>query len=233
MIQCLQTRLPNDLIILSEYATKLTVTTAKEGTALAVIKKENPTKAYKAVSDAIVWLQKGLNIKDPMSDGQVIDAAVTIINEYYWLRFEELIMILFRIKTGKTEKLYHAFDVRILCSVIEEYLKSAEVSDYHEKQAKEYKKLENQKVEMSEESRLRFQQMYESFLIEVPDPKELPEVDETGRYILIRHADYYNQLKELLPEMTDEQKKELRSSFVRMNYRDGIQLIDKQINPNN
>lgn len=218
-----------NLLELAEYANGLTIASAKQGTALGAIKKENPASAYKTVADALIWLQNSLNIKTPMSDPQIIDASVTIVSTYYWLRLEEIIMILHRVKTGKTGKLYHAFDVQVFCSIIEDYLKSEELAMYHEKEAQEYKKAEQKQPEVSEELRKIYQGLYEKFKEEVNQLsiEDKEEVDDEGKRILVRHSDYYNQLKSLLPDMTNEEKDQLRKSYVKMNYKDGIQLIDK------
>lgn len=227
-MKCLANRQQNDLIQLSHYSSCLTIAKAKEGTALAILKKQDISTAVKCVSDAILWLQESLNINSPMKDNQIIDAAITLINTYYWLRLEEIILILSRIKTGKTGKLYHAFDVQVFCSIIEDYLSSSEVCEYHEKKANEYKKSEKEIFEMPEESRKRFEKIYESIKNETPTIEiEEPLKDDNGRCILIRHSEYCSNLKELIPLMTDEEMKELRRSYVNINYRDGMQLIDK------
>jgi hypothetical protein len=219
-----------NILELAEYANGLTISKAKQGTALSVIKKADPGLAYKSVADALTWIQRSLNINNPMSDTQVVDAAVTIVNTYYWLRLEEIIMILHRIKTGKTGKLYHAFDVQVFCTIIEDYLKSEDLAIYHEKEANEFKKIE-EKQETSEGLRKVYEKLYEKFKEDAAqlsiEDKEL--VDNDGKRILVRHADYYNQLLALLPDMTKEEKETLRASYVKMNYKDGIQLIDKYL----
>lgn len=223
-MQCLSEK---KIIALAEYSNKLTIAQAKQGTALSLIKKENPRECIKTVSDSLMWLQNSLNINNKMNDDQIADAAITIVNTYYWLRLEEIILILNKIKTGKTGKLYHSFDVQVFCSIIEDYLNSEELAIYHEQQAKEFKKAEKEKVEMSEESRIRFQEIYQDIINQVP-PVEEPERDETGRLIQVREIDYFNQLKILLPEMSDEQIKGLESNFVSSNYRDGLKAIKEE-----
>ncbi len=229
MTQCLANK---NIIELAEYTTSLTIAKSKQGTSLVSIKKENPSLVYKSVSDALIWLQNSLNIKNPMSDAQILDASVTIVNTYYYLKLEEIVMILSWIKTGKTGKLYQSFDVQVFCTIIEEYLKSEELALYYEKEANEYKKAEKSTIEISEGLRKVYEVLYDKFKEDTKqlsiDDKE--EIDDDGKRVLVRHLDYYNQLASLLPEMTREEKEELRGSYVRSNYKDGIQLIDKSLN---
>lgn len=225
-MQCLSEK---RAIELTEYSLSLTISKAKDGTALSLIKKENPGAAYKSVSDSLTWLQNGLNINNKMCDEQIADASITIVNTYYWLRLEEVIMILAKIKTGKTGKLYHSFDIQVFCSIIEDYLSSEELAIYNEQQAKEFKKAEKEKVEMSEQSRKRFQEIYQDIINQIPEEKEEPERDEKGRLVQIRDLDYFNQLKSLIPEMTDGEIKSLQSIFISNNYRDGLVELKKEI----
>ncbi len=227
-MQYLANREQIDLIKLSEYATKLTVATAKEGVPLAIIKKQDPAKAIKAVSDAILWLQNSLNINSPMNNTQIIDASITIVNEYYWLRFEEVVMIIFRIKTGKTEKLYHAFDVRVLCSIIEDYLKSEEVAYFHEQQAKTYKEEEKaiNKMPYSEKSAEMLKEIYKRV---IEDTVVLEQKSNEHKKIQVREEDYFSELTKLLPTLSEKQLSALKINYDGQNYRDGVNAVMKEM----
>lgn len=218
------------LIEISEVAIGMTIAKSKQGTPLGAIKKDNPREVYEILSNAFIWLQNSLNIKNPMSDIQIMDAAVTIATKYYFLRIEEIVMILGWIKTGKTGKLYQSFDVQTFCLIIEDYLKSDELASYYEQEANVYKQRERLNKVDNEGLRQIYEKLYLNYSVDrLEERRNERQVDDKGREIVFREEDYFNNLKELLPKMSESEVLELRRSFIRQNYKDGIKLLNEYL----
>lgn len=227
LIQCILN--PNTVankVALIEYSTNVTLPDAINGKAVAAIKKENGEgEIIKALCNLINHFQEMLNVTNKLNEVQLMDTAITITKEYYYLKLEEIIYILNRMKTGKFGKFFNRLDVAIICECIEIYLNSEERAIYFEKEAKGYKKAEK---ERSGEEYTFWSAVYEKFIVDNP-PELIKEIRE-GRTIEIRTDDYYQKLVEILPELTEADIEALEKTFKIRNYKDGLRAIENERN---
>lgn len=219
----------NNEIGLIQLQVSLKLSEAVNGISISKIRKDAPEDAAIAIQRLVANLARSFNLSNTINNAQLLEMSLLIMEKYYYLKIEELAYVFKNAKLGQYGKVYNRLDIQIICEWIETYLVSEERISLFEKESQKYKQAEKEKSVMSDKSRERFKKIYESIISEFPEHQK---EDENGKYILIRHADYFNHLKELIPEMTEDQLIELRRSFVGVNYRDGMQLIDKALNKN-
>lgn len=225
MIQCILN--PNNAsnkIALIEFSANVTLPVAINGQAILVLKKENGDgEIIKSLCNVINHFQDMLNVTNKLNEVQLMDTAITILKEYYYLKLEEIIYILQRMKTGKFGKFFNRLDVAIICECIEVYLNSEERAIYFEREAQAYKKSEKEK---SGDQHVFWKSVYEKFIVDHP-PEVINAIKE-GRTIEVRSDDYYNKLVQILPELSSEQMESLKNNFKIRNYKDGVKAIEQE-----
>jgi len=89
---------------------------------IAHIKRQNGTEVTNAlIQQWIIYLNKMLNIKNKMSEDQVILASIMIIRDYYFLRFADLTVLFNNIISGKYGKRYGSLGVDDLITFFRNY----------------------------------------------------------------------------------------------------------------
>jgi hypothetical protein len=167
----------NNKLELAKFQSQVTLEKAIEGTQVSKIKKDNEAGLSKAVKNLIISLAESLNLTNTVNDAQVFEMTLLIIETYWYLKLEELVLIFKNAKIGKYGKMYNRLDIQIICEWIETYLRSEERAMYFEKKNTEHKKKEIDVKLMPE--------LYEKYRME----KE-PEEDKDEEYKRQR-AEYF------------------------------------------
>ena len=91
---------------LIKHVSKLTVATAQKGQQLSAIRRESEEIAIAAISAAIAGLNNAINVGQKMNEMQIIETAYTILELYWMLKIDEILLCFNMIKTGKMGKVY-------------------------------------------------------------------------------------------------------------------------------
>lgn len=92
-----------------------------EGTQVVSLKNTDRDKLEKLVIEAINFVNLTCNVAKKMSEFQMMDATVTIISEYWFLKVEEIVKALNNWRTGKYGEIYRV-DLAALCGGIDSYI---------------------------------------------------------------------------------------------------------------
>lgn len=89
---------------------------------LALIKKDNDeNKVLSIISAWIIDLNEFLNIKNQMSESQIEQTALFILDDYYYFNIAEINLIFTRIKKGFYGSFYESLDGTKLLSYFNQY----------------------------------------------------------------------------------------------------------------
>jgi hypothetical protein len=112
---------------------------AIEGTQVSKIKREDEAGLCRAVKNLITNLAESLNLTNSVNEAQIFEMTLLIIETYWHVKLEELVLIFKNAKLGKYGKVYNRLDIQIVCEWIETYLRSEERAIYFEKKNREHK----------------------------------------------------------------------------------------------
>lgn len=191
LMQCLKTNKPQDQVSLIEYQSSLTLPKAVEGLQISKLKAESKSELVQALNNLVFNTSKSLNITNTLNEIQILEISMMVIEKYWFLKLDELVLIFKKAKTGEFGKMYNRLDIQIICEWIETYLKSEERAVYFEKKNTEHKKKEIDVKLMP--------QLYEKYKME----KE-PEENKDEEYQRQR-AEYFRQ-KQINEGLNDKRK---------------------------
>lgn len=111
-----------------------------EGTQLSVWSAQHD-KSYtaKMIVLLITDLVNSINIARPMSEYQITQLAIDIVNELWWARMEEIAAVLEGMKRGNYQKIYERLDAQIFWSAWEVYMEDRMERVEERQQNKQYK----------------------------------------------------------------------------------------------
>lgn len=171
-ISLLKRLVKNNPVEVLKIQSDVKLSTAINGTALATLKRHNELETQEALTNLVARLANSFNIGEKnLSNEQVIEIVYLLIERYYYLKLEELILIFKKAKFGEYGKNYHRLDVQVIFEWIELYYSSEERAVLLEKEAKNYKETEKQKYELSEEAREHLQKI----IISIPVSEAIKE----------------------------------------------------------
>jgi hypothetical protein len=90
---------------LVKHVSSLTVATAQQGEQLSKLKRDNEDVAVAMISSALVSLNNSINIGSNMSEDQIIETAYAILNEYWMLKIDEILLCFRMAKSGRFGKI--------------------------------------------------------------------------------------------------------------------------------
>jgi hypothetical protein len=108
---------------------------------LSKLKRENPSSAEFAIGFLIEELVFALNVP-ALSEDQVAYITKTLINEFWWLKIEDFVLIFKNAKMARYGKIYNRIDIHTICEWVNQYLtdRDREVENLRIEENTEYKK---------------------------------------------------------------------------------------------
>jgi hypothetical protein len=170
----------NNKIELIKFQSEVTLEKAIEGSQLSKIKKSDKAGLIKAIKNLIVSLSDSLNLSVPLDEAQIFEIALLTIEQYYFLKLDELVLIFKNAKLGKYGKIYNRLDIQIIFEWIEQYLKSEERALYFERINKRRPDLETADMK----------KVYQEYM----DRKEESKSDEDSEFAKFRQEYLKNKI---------------------------------------
>lgn len=117
------------------YEANLTRTEAKKGFSMAKVNAADPEGLRIIIGAMIYKLDRFLNLKNPMSEDQIVFTAQTLSKDFYFLTISEVILVFKNAKSGVYGPLYERLDSTTIGSWFrsysEERLKDSELETYN------------------------------------------------------------------------------------------------------
>ncbi len=217
----------NKTIEFIKIQTNLDISKCINGTQISQLKKESPDVLSRAMINLLFNVSDSLNITNKPSEIQCVEIAVAILEKYWFVKLEEICLVLKKAKYGEYGELYNRLDIQTVFNWIERYLSSEERIRYIEVQASEYKKKDKERIEMTDEVREKFREVYEKFIEKFPPNKIKERTVKNDKFT--SYEKYISELKELIPHLTLQQLKELLTSFNVRKSVDCAKLVSDQI----
>lgn len=189
LLQCL---LKNNPIEIIQAQSEVRLQTAVNGTALGTLKRQDKVQTQNAIANLIANLVQSLNLGNTLNDAQVVEIVYLLMERYYYLKLEELILIFKKAKMGDYGKNYNRLDIQVIFEWIEMYYSSDERALLLEREAKNFKEKEKsndyKKQELPEFAKEILKKMQAEILPDTPKEKK--------PYTTYNERDYLSEVKE-------------------------------------
>lgn len=124
-------------------SSELTNRKAIEGSAqLVLLKKEDNQKLFDSLANLIAHLDSSLNVGSKLTAPQAMEIVYAIINDFWELTFDEIVIAIRNGKQGKygkNNKTYNRLDIEVVCGWLDAYRCSNERMDLIEANRYKYK----------------------------------------------------------------------------------------------
>lgn len=153
----------DEVLAINKVIKELTIQGAIEtGTQLSKIKKDcGEQKAVRLVFKLLQRLSKRLNIKGGLDDELMIDIADNVVLDYWFLKLEEIAMILDKAGKGGYGKIYDRLDMATIYDWFNQY--QNERDSFSEKKNKTLKETHDRNLEQVELEIENIRQAYKDF----------------------------------------------------------------------
>lgn len=139
----------------SRESTGVSITTALQSVQLSRVRKEDPDTLLLAISRLLNFANNQINLpaEKKLNMHQIIFIASELMAQYWFLKFDELVLVLRKGITGKFGPVYNQFDATVIFEWFEKYIRGERDSyietEAHRK-AHHYKMLETKQLDSSE-----------------------------------------------------------------------------------
>jgi hypothetical protein len=173
-------------------------------------------------------LVASLNAKDKINEMQALDIIDVIVQEYKYLKFEELVFVFKQAKMGRYGKDYNRIDVMTICTWIDTYAVSDERLGYLESRHNKFKE-ESKPENLTTEEEGKFNEGMKRWKAAI-DEANFKRVNEAGvSKEALNEESFVNGLLLMLPNYSDEELVELRKSYIEQKWAQGVKYVEDEM----
>lgn len=100
---------------------------------VSYLKKHNEMDLELAISSMLEMVSQQFNVKEPLNDDQLLDCTLTIIDEFWMLRPEEILYCFKRAKTGAYGPVYNKLDTMTIITWLRIYYDEERIAHFERK----------------------------------------------------------------------------------------------------